>query len=407
MDLSRKLALLDVSVTFVCTEVYISSMLKQGFNAGGLPIRLHGLRDSLPLKENSLTDTLDQVDAIIRVIESMGPGLRELLNQLNMNAETHVTCVVYDFMHAVIPGFPALHVSEVPDIAWDPNPVRSFDYVLRCTARWRDVTGVLLNTVYELEKEVVEGLKGILAPELDLKAVGPTLPASFLKGEMNSSGGSSAESTEAQRCLMWLDEQPEASVLYVAFGTIACLSEAQAHELAMGLEASKERFLWVVRIPDQQQHHKGSSEQAQLLPSRFEERTKGRGVVLWEQAPQKKILAHWAIGGFLTHCGWNSTLVALCRGVPMLCYPMFVDQGMNGKWVVEVLHAGKLLKRSGGGGIVSREEVERMVREVLTHTSPLRATAARMKEVASHAALDPAGSSFKNLSAFVETLFPC
>ncbi|MCO5557547.1 hypothetical protein L7F22_011113 [Adiantum nelumboides] len=459
MDLSRKLALLGVSVTFVCTEAYISSMLKQGFDAGGLPIRLHGMPDGLP-KEKSLSDTLDQLDVLIRVTESMGPALQELLNQLNRTAETRVSCVVYDFMlwwvgplgkelnipayisypmsasfysyllhmpgfvsqgrlplgtHTdlsdgsnifKLPGLPALHVSEVPDISWDPNSVCSFDYVLRCAVRCGDATGVLLNTVYELEKEAVEGLKN-MRPELDIKTVGPTLPASFLKGEMNSSGGSSAhESAEAQRCMKWLDEQPEASVLYVAFGTIACLSEAQAQELAMGLEASKERFLWVVRIPGQQQQKGLMSEQVQLLPSGFEERTKGRGMVLLEMAPQRKILVHPAIGGFLTHGGWNSTLEALCKGMPMLYYPMFADQGMNGKWVEEVLHAGKLLKRSGDGGIVSREEVERMVREVITPTSPLRATASRMKEVASHAALDPAGSSSKNLYAFVETLFP-
>ncbi|MCO5567276.1 hypothetical protein L7F22_020966 [Adiantum nelumboides] len=460
IDLSRKLALLGVSITFVCTETYISSMLEQGFDAGGLPIRLHGMRlDGLP-KEDSLTDSLDKADGLIRVTESMGPALQELLNQLNTTEETRVSCVVYDFMlwwvgrlgkelhipayisypmsasfysyflhipgfvsqgrlplgtHAdlsdgsnifKIPGFPALHASEVPDISWDPNPVCSFDYVLRCAVRWRDATGVLLNTVYELEEEAMKGLKK-MGPELDIKAVGPTLPASFLKGEMNSSGASSAhQSAEAQRCLTWLDEQPEASVLYVAFGTIACLSEAQAQELAMGLEASKERFLWVVRIPGLQRQKGLMSEQAQLLPSGFEERTKGRGMVLWEMAPQRKILAHPAIGGFLTHGGWNSTLEALCKGVPMLYYPIFADQGMNGKWVEEVLHAGKLLKRSGDGGIVSREEVERMVREVISRTSPLRDSAARMKEVASHAALDPAGSSSKNLYAFVESLFP-
>ncbi|MCO5613030.1 hypothetical protein L7F22_067304 [Adiantum nelumboides] len=249
------------------------------------------------------------VIGLIRVTESMGPALQQLLNQLNTTAETRVSCVVYDFtlwwvgrlgkelhipayisypmsasffsylLHMPgfvsqgrlplgthtdlsdgsnmfkIPGFPALHVSEVPDISWDPNPVCSFDYLPRCAMRWRDATGMLLNSVYELEKEAMESLKK-MGPELDIKAVGPTLPASFLKGEMNSSGagGSSADqSAEAQRCLKWLDEQPDASVLYVAFGTIANLSEAQAQEPAMGLEASKERFLWVVRIPGQQQ----------------------------------------------------------------------------------------------------------------------------------------------------------
>ncbi|MCO5582592.1 hypothetical protein L7F22_036490 [Adiantum nelumboides] len=328
MDLSQKLALLGVSITFVCTKAYISSMLEQGFDAGGLSIHLHGMPDGLPKDNSSLADSLDKVDVLIRVIESMGPTLQELLNQLNMSSETSVSCVVYDFMlwwvgrlskelhipayisfpmsssfyfyilhmpgvsqgrlplginhthlsHGSnlfkIPGFTALHVSEVPDISWDPDAVCSFDYALRCATRWRDETGMLLNTVYELEKEVVEGLR----KWGDIQSVGPTLPASFLKGEMKGSGGVSAESAEAQRCLKWLDEQPEASVLYIALGTIACLSEAQAQELAMRLEASKERFLWVVRIPDQQK--KGSLEQAQLLSSGFEERTKGRGVVL-------------------------------------------------------------------------------------------------------------------------------
>ncbi|KAI5059827.1 hypothetical protein GOP47_0026146 [Adiantum capillus-veneris] len=454
MDLSRKLALLGVSITFVCTEAYITSMLKQGFDSGGLPIRLHGLPDGLP-QEESMIDTLEKAHGVIRATESMGPALQELVNNLNMNEDGRVVCVVYDFMlwwvgglgkelhipayiffpmsssfysyllhmprfvlqgrlplgpHTdlndkssmfKIPCFPSLHVSEVPDISWDPNPVCPFDFALRCATRWRDATGMLLNTVYELEKEVADELME-KAPELDIKAVGPILPASFLKGE-KSNEASAVESADARRCLRWLDEQPAASVLYVAFGTIASLSAAQIQEFAMGLEASKERFLWVLRIPDQQQN--GGEERTQLLPRGFEERTAGRGVVLWELAPQRKILAHPAIAGFLTHCGWNSTLEALCKGVPMLCCPMFADQGMNGKWVDEVVQTGKLLKRSEGenGSIVSRDEVERMTREI-SRASPLRSSAARIRDVACHAALDATGSSSKNLQAFVETL---
>ncbi|KAI5080135.1 hypothetical protein GOP47_0005614 [Adiantum capillus-veneris] len=459
MDLSRKLALLGVSVTFVCTEAYINSMLKQGFDAGGLPIRLHGLPDGLP-QEKSITDSLENTHVSIRATENMGPALEELLNKLNMNEEGRVVCVVYDLLlwwvgrlgkelhipayifnpmsssfcsyvllHIPvfvlqgrlplgcqtdlsdksnmfkIPDFPSLHVSEVPDISWDPNPVCPFDFIMRCATRWHDATGMLLNTVYELEKEVVDGLME-KAPELDIKAVGPILPASFLKGEMISDEASAvAESADVRRCFRWLDEQPAASVLYIAFGTIACLSEAQTQELAMGLEASKERFLWVMRIPDQQQKA-GEERITRLLRSGFEERTAGRGMVLWELAPQRRILAHRAIAGFLTHCGWNSTLEALCKGVPMLCCPMFGDQGMNSKWVDEIAHTGKLLKREGDqvNGIVSRDEVERTTREVISTSSTLRSSAARIRDVACHAALDATGSSSKNLQAFVDTL---
>ncbi|MCO5557609.1 hypothetical protein L7F22_011175 [Adiantum nelumboides] len=217
-------------------EAYISRMLKQGFDTGHLPIRLHGIPDGLP-KEKSPSDTLYQLVVLIRVTKSMGPPLQELLNQFNKTEETHVSCVVYNFMlwwvgrlgkelhipayisypmvpsfysyllripgfasqarlplgtHTdlsnvsnifKIPSFPALHVSEVPDVLYRESAILvcSFDYVLCCTVRWRDATIVLLNTVYKLEKEAVEGLKE-MGPELDIKAVGPTLPASFQRG---------------------------------------------------------------------------------------------------------------------------------------------------------------------------------------------------------------------------------
>ncbi|KAL8234049.1 hypothetical protein R6Q59_020149 [Mikania micrantha] len=50
------------------------------------------------------------------------------------------------------------------------------------------------------------------------------------------------------RCLTWLDQQPVCSVIYVAFGSITLLDQAQFEELALGLELTKKSFLWVVRL---------------------------------------------------------------------------------------------------------------------------------------------------------------
>ncbi|KAK9037079.1 hypothetical protein V6N11_022001 [Hibiscus sabdariffa] len=137
-------------------------------------------------------------------------------------------------------------------------------------------------------------------------------------------------------CLSWLDKQPKGSVVYVSFGSIAVLSSEQAFEFWLGLVNSGKRFLWVLRpgvMPDE-----GKNITVELI-----EGSKERGcIVSW--APEEEVLGHGAIGGFLTHSGWNSTLESVVEGVPMLCWPYFVDQQINSRFVSTVWGLGLDMK---------------------------------------------------------------
>ncbi|XP_047057144.1 hydroquinone glucosyltransferase-like [Lolium rigidum] len=175
-------------------------------------------------------------------------------------------------------------------------------------------------------------------------------------------------------CLRWLDGHAAGSVLYVCFGSGGALSVEQTLELAAGLEASGQRFLWVVCFPSDKDCSAGylgspadshGEDPLSYLPEGFVERTSGRGLAVPQWAPQVEILNHPAVGGFLSHCGWNSTLESAAAGVPMVAWPLFAEQRMNAVMLEE--RAGMALrpKAREGDGVVPREEVAAAVKELM------------------------------------------
>ena len=96
----------------------------------------------------------------------------------------------------------------------------------------------------------------------------------------------------------------------------------------------------------------------------------GRGMITRDWVDQLQILSHRAIGGFLSHCGWNSVIESISAGVPILAWPMIAEQSLNAKLVAEGLGAGlgiKIVKDHSGllGYEVSREAICEGVRELM------------------------------------------
>ncbi|WVZ58541.1 hypothetical protein U9M48_008807 [Paspalum notatum var. saurae] len=190
-------------------------------------------------------------------------------------------------------------------------------------------------------------------------------------------------------CKAWLDKKPPHSVVYVAFGSIAAPSLHQLAEMAEGLYNSGKAFLWVLR---------GS--ETSKIPESFVGKVKERGlIVAW--SPQLEVLAHHAIGCFVTHCGWNSTMEGLGIGVPMVAMPQWSDQPMNAKYIQDVWRVG-VRARPDAEGVVRKDEVERCVREVMEgeKSNGLRKNAMSWREKAKRA-MGEGGSSDRNIMEFL------
>ncbi|KAL5196734.1 hypothetical protein ABZP36_000246 [Zizania latifolia] len=192
-------------------------------------------------------------------------------------------------------------------------------------------------------------------------------------------------------CLAWLDAHPPRSVLYVSLGSVACVDRAVFDEMARGLAGSGVPFLWVIRPGSV----RGAAEDAPPLPAGLD-MNRGK-VVPW--APQRDILAHPAIGGFWTHCGWNSTLESVYEGVPMLTQPCFADQTVNARYVTHQWGVGLEL-----GEVFDRERVAEAVRKLMVgeEGAVMRARARRLKIQANQSAA--ATLAIDNLVKYIYSL---
>lgn len=158
--------------------------------------------------------------------------------------------------------------------------------------------------------------------------IGPLLSESYLHdeeaGEITQQG-----SEERHPCISWLNTQTPTPVLFISFGSYATHSAPQLLDMARGLEFSGSSFLWMVRPPDAGETSAALGTPVSVMeffPPGFEERVKGRGMCYSGWAPQMRILKHPAVGGFLSHCGWNSASETVTAGVPVLAWPKNAEQ---------------------------------------------------------------------------------
>ncbi|KAJ7514103.1 hypothetical protein O6H91_23G027800 [Diphasiastrum complanatum] len=303
-----------------------------------------------------------------------------------------------------VPNMPPLRNLDCDSLLLETFTRSVHDAYIRIWMTFYKVTGVLIYSFYELDTVAVNALRNpILNPsQVEILTVGPLhSPANFAHPASEAAEGRNAVSQEEEQCLQWLDSHSSSSVLYVSFGTIFLPSLEQIHELALGLEASEQSFLWILRPPIGMLSPSEEFNVSAILPEGFLSRIQNKGLIIRNWASQKLILSHPSTGAFLTHCGWNSTLESICMGVPTVAFPQFADQRMNCKLLVNQLKVGAELHRRADD-LVERGEVERVTRLMLTGKEGIEMRSrAKQWSAAAFKAMEKDGSSDRNLESFV------
>jgi hypothetical protein len=281
-------------------------------------------------------------------------GLAELMYHPLIHEQTTVSLrdLAGSLVHA--PGIPPIPADHLPASYLDRDSLGN-KLFLDLSEQMCRSQGLIVNSFRSLEPRATDAIvNGLCTPPgrrtPPLHCIGP------LVKQVAEPGANRHE------CLAWLDTQPEASVVFLCFGTMGRFSAEQTRRVARGLEASGQRFLWVVRRPPGgEDSGRDNPDLDALLPDGFLARTECRGLVVKSWAPQSEVLTHAAVGGFVTHCGWNSVLEAITGGVPMLAWPMYAEQRMNKVFLVEELRLAVALE-GYDKGMVEDEEVAAKVR---------------------------------------------
>jgi UDP:flavonoid glycosyltransferase YjiC (YdhE family) len=315
-------------------------------------------------------------------------------------AVRHLLDVAIDDMTEV-PEFPGPPIripkSEVPEFI----KVEDCSYHRRMDALQADCFGLAVNTSGDLEKQYCEMYmrRGYVKRAYFLG------PLALMQSQASSTATATATATATGGdcyILDWLDSRPNRSVVYLSFGTMAVVKDAQLEEIALGLESSGNSFLWVVR--------------GEWTPPRgWEERVQDRGIIVKTWAPQTAILGHPAVGAFVTQCGWNSILETVAAGVPVLTWPMFYEQFITERQVTQVLGIGERLWPDGAGlrsetalehELVPAKDVARALTEFMRPGGTGDAARIKVMDLAAklRAAVAQGGSSHRDLHRLIDDL---
>ncbi|KAH0463756.1 hypothetical protein IEQ34_006542 [Dendrobium chrysotoxum] len=256
--------------------------------------------------------------------------------------------------------------------------------------------GALMNSFYVLEPEYADHYREAMGRAWN---VGPVSLCNKEVTNKSTRGGEYPSSVN--KCLKWLDKRPIGSVVYMCFGSGSLFSMEQLREIALGLEESRLPFVWVVR-----------NERDDWIPKGYRERIEDVGMVIRGWAPQLVILNHDAIGGFVTHCGWNSSLEGISAGLPMVTWPLYADQFYNEKLLVDILKVGIMVGLKVNTfniemrPIVEAKAVKTAIRRLMgdgIEANERRRRAKQLGEMAKRA-VDKGGSSYEETENLINEL---
>lgn len=162
-------------------------------------------------------------------------------------------------------------------------------------------------------------------------------------------------------------------------------TRSKVKEIAQALRDSGCKFLWSLRKPPPKNSWYPSEYEKleDALPEGFLEKTKGNGMVIgW--APQAVILSHRAVGGFVSHCGWNSILESIWFGVPMATWPMYSEQQANAFQLVKDLSMAVDIKmdykiKGSNTHVIKAKEMEKAIRHLMDPENGIRLKVKDMK----------------------------
>jgi UDP-glucoronosyl and UDP-glucosyl transferase len=264
-----------------------------------------------------------------------------------------------------------------------------------CTAHSKSTRGLILNTLDNLESVSLEQIRAEIPITYTIGPLHEMVRSFRSQADVHAHAKSVSLWDQDRSCMTWLDEQPHQSVVYVSYGSLAVISQQDLIEFWIGLVNSGELFLWVVRSD-----LLGGREWTDIrdsLPIEVRKGTEERGcIVSW--VPQVEVLAHPAVGCFLTHAGWNSTLESVAEGVPMICWPYFADQQINSRIISEVWRAGLDMK-----DVCERTTIEKMVREAMKGeiADEMRKNAQSLAKMVKYS-INGGGSSFQNFQRLIQ-----